>query len=117
MEGAKVMKYRTTKNAVKNNFGKVWAVGYCGFSSLLQFESPRAYTCGVYGWNADIYEFGGVAIVTGYRPFGKDIPQDLRKRYEEEAQKVARNYGISYEERKRRVSEMLRDMLGELAQL
>lgn len=109
------MKYKTTQKAVKGNFSKVWAVGYCGLADLLRFEEPRAYTCGVYGWNADIYEFGGVAIVTGYRPFGADIPQDIRKRYEAEARKVAQNFGISYEERRRKVSEMLRDMLGELA--
>lgn len=29
---------------------------------------PIGYGCGVYGWNYDVYEIGGVVIVAGYRP-------------------------------------------------
>lgn len=65
------MKYKTTKTAVTNGYGKRIEVGYCTMQSLLRFRNPVAYTCGVYGWNADIYEIDGfTCIVTGYRPFG-----------------------------------------------
>ena len=34
---------------------------------MLNYERPVAYAAGVYGWNFDVYDFGSVAIVTGYR--------------------------------------------------
>lgn len=65
------MKYRTTAKAVRENHYKVIKIGYCDLQDLLHFETPVAYTCGVYGWNADIYEVApGVCICTGYRPTG-----------------------------------------------
>jgi hypothetical protein len=68
------MKYRTTKKYVMANAGKVFALGYCEAQSLLRDIEPEAYTCGVYGWNCDIYNLGdGVIITTGYRPFGKNV--------------------------------------------
>lgn len=50
-------------------------------------DGKDAYTAGVYGWNADIYEFDTFAIVTGYRPFGKDIlSYEFCKKWEKKAQ-------------------------------
>lgn len=80
------MKFRTTQKAVKENFTKVIKVGYCSLQKLLTYETPIAYTCGVYGWNADIYNFGDVAIVTGYRPFGKSVDYNLCEEYERKAE-------------------------------
>ena len=65
-------------------------VGYCDLYHTLHecTDGKDAYTAGVYGWNADIYEFGNFAIVTGYRPFGKDIlSYKFCKRWEKKAQK------------------------------
>ena len=31
--------------------------------------SPEYYNAGGYGWNWDLYDFGGVAVVGGYRSF------------------------------------------------
>lgn len=53
------MKFRTTKKAIMANYGNVIKVDYCDLQNLLKYESPIAYTAGVYGWNADIYDFGG----------------------------------------------------------
>jgi hypothetical protein len=111
------MKYRTTQKAVKGNFSKVFAVGYCGLSDLLRFEDPRAYTCGVYGWNADIYDFGGVAVVTGYRPFGEDVPASIVRKYEEQARAIVWNLAIKYEERREAVGALVVEFLKELQTL
>ena len=61
------MKYKTTKKATQNNYNKVIKAFYAELHYLLKITEPVAYTSGVYGWNADIYDFGNTAIVTGYR--------------------------------------------------
>lgn len=63
------MKYKTTTKAVKNGCINVKCAGFCDFDLqyLLQNHSPVAYTCGVYGWNFDVYEVYGVTICTGVR--------------------------------------------------
>ena len=54
---------------------KIICVPYCGLQNLLNYESPVAYTARREGWAADIYDMGGgVAIVTGYTPFGNIRP-------------------------------------------
>jgi hypothetical protein len=93
------MKFQTTRKAVKGHFAKVLSVGYCSLQHLLTYETPMAYTRGVYGWNADVYVFGDVAIVTGYRPFGDDVDYNLCKEYERKA-KGLRDLGRPYAERK-----------------
>ena len=108
------MKYRTTQKQIKNNYFAV-SVGYCDLQDLLRFEEPEAYTCGAYGWNADIYAFGGVAIVTGYRPFGNfSFSHDRIRFFEDEAKKINHNREISYEDQKSRVSGLLADLIGEI---
>lgn len=111
------MKYKTTQKAVKGTFSKVFAVGYCGLSNLLRFEEPRAYTCGVYGWNANIYDFGGVAVVTGYRPFGQDVPATIVRKYEEQARAIGGDYSRPYEDRREVVRSLVSEFLKELQTL
>lgn len=60
------MKVKTTRKAIVNGFYNVKRAGYCELSYLLNNHSPIAYTCGVYGWNFDVYEVYGVTICTGY---------------------------------------------------
>lgn len=83
------MKYNTTEKTIKQNYSKIIKVGYCNLQYLLQYEEPIAYTCGSCGWKADIYDFDGIALVTGYCPFG-NIPADydLCKEFEGKAQKI-----------------------------
>lgn len=82
------MKYKTTKKEVMRGFYQVLACGYCELDSLLAYEGPEACVCGVNGWKADIYNVeNGIAIVTGYAPFGKQIPYELVKKYEDQARK------------------------------
>lgn len=61
------MKYKTTRKSVVENSTNIIAIGYCGADHLLRGIEPRAYTCGVYGWNFDVYEVHGLTICTGYR--------------------------------------------------
>ena len=60
------MKYKTTAKALRAGYYTIIRAGYCELQ-LLSYESPVAYSAGLYGWNFDVYEFDGVAIVTGYR--------------------------------------------------
>ena len=64
---------------------KCFSVGYCDLQTLLGVANPQFYTAGVYGWNADIYIFGNIAIVTGYRPFCKQIDFDIIRKFEDAA--------------------------------
>jgi hypothetical protein len=61
------MKYKTTSKLLRRGHYTIISAGYCDLQTLLGYESPIAYSAGVYGWNYDIYQFNGVAIATGYR--------------------------------------------------
>lgn len=99
------MKFKTTKNAVMNGYARVYRCGYCDLQDLLPRGGAVAYTSGVYGWNTDIYDLGAladsvydVAICTGYRPFGREIPGNLVQEYNEKAKALS---GGNYHETRR----------------
>lgn len=72
-----------------NSGAPVICIPYCAAQYLLSGEYADAYTTGVHGWNADVYYFDGVYIVTGYRPFGNvRIPYDVIKAAETAAKNV-----------------------------
>lgn len=76
-------KIETTKKSVLSSY-KCIAIGYCELDTLLKYESPVAFTCSKsYGWRADVYVFGNVAIVTGYAPFGTHV--SIVQKYEDKA--------------------------------
>lgn len=63
-------------------------------------ESEIAYTTRAEGWGADIYDFGNIAIATGYAPFGNIRPgYEVNQRYEERAAKAAEGV-YKWEEKK-----------------
>ena len=111
------MKFRTTKKAVMANGGIILEVGYCDLQSLLKFKAPEAYTCGVYGWNADIYDIDGVTIVTGYRPFGNCHNGDLVAEYEAKAHNIATDYQVDWETRKNEVNKLLDEFVNKVYKL
>ena len=87
------MKFHTTKKEITNGFNHVICVPYCDLEQLLQYESPSAYTTRTEGWGADIYIFGGVAIATGYAPFGNIRPSyEINKKYDDMATKMFPEY-------------------------
>lgn len=103
------MKFKTTQKEIRANYNKIICVPYCGLQTLLNYERPVAYTVRREGWGADIYDIGGgVAIVTGYAPFGNVRPgYDICRKYEKQAEKIRYNYDLSYDRQ--------RDMLKSLA--
>lgn len=86
------MKYRISQKETKENFTRVFKVGYCEIKDIEYFLSPEAYNSGIYGWNYDLFAFGLYAITTGYRPIGEytdehfiktinDIAYDCQRKY------------------------------------
>ena len=111
------MKYKTTKRNVMNGYSNVISVGYCDFQSLLRCKEPIAYTSGVYGWNADVYDFGNVAIVTGYRPFGNTYPEnrfELIRKYEDEAKAFAYDWDVPYDEKAIKLDKLIHNFIMEM---
>lgn len=107
------MKFKTTAKAVKANYDCI-SVSYCGLQSILRATDPAAYTCGVYGWNADIYPVGyGKAIVTGYRPFGRAprLSYDELRAYERRADAIwGWDNKDPYELKRAKVDELLAEL-------
>nr|DAK83723.1 MAG TPA: hypothetical protein [Caudoviricetes sp.] len=104
------MKYRTTAKAIREGANNPCSAGYCNLSYLLNNHNPDAYTCGVYGWNFDVYEIYGITICTGYRgmvgPRCKGIAE-----YEEKAKKIFswENIKMTYEEKRDAVENLLHE--------
>lgn len=107
------MKFKTTQKEIRANYNKIICVPYCGLQTLLSYESPVAYTVRREGWAADIYDMGGgVAIVTGYAPFGNIHPAyELRKWYETQAEKIRYDYNLSYDQQREDLKILARDFI------
>lgn len=103
------MKVKTTRKAVVNGSINVKCAGYCDLQYLLNNHSPIAYTCGVYGWNFDVYEVYGVTICTGYR----NMPGARLKaigEYEEKARKILSwENNAPYDEKREQVEKLLQE--------
>lgn len=110
------MKFKTTQKAIKANYNTIICVPYCGLQNLLNYESPIAYTERREGWAADIYDMGGgVAIVTGYAPFGSVRPSyELRQKYENAAKKVRYDYSLKWEEQRKQLKTLQREFIAEV---
>ena len=87
------MKAKRTMRDIKSQYQTIIQIGYCDLQNMLCMDDPAAYTAGVYGWNADIYPVtSGVAICTGYRPFGNVKPdRETISRYEKRAREMRRD--------------------------
>ena len=83
-------KIKATKKEMKQNY-RILGVGYCDMQYLLNYESPVAYSSGVYGWACDYYYVDGVVISTGYGYIDSKNMKDgykLIKEYEQKARDV-----------------------------
>lgn len=104
------MKFKTTRKAIVDGTpaNNLFRCGYCDMVHLLNNYDPIAYTCGIYGWNFDVYSVHGITITTGYRNMcGKQIPFDLLHLYEHKARKAMENYSIPYQQRSEQVEQLL----------
>ena len=109
------MKFKTTKKQINQNFNRVISIGYCDAQYLLQRKNPIAYNAGYYGWNCDIYDVNGVAIVTGYRPFGNIRPDcETIKKYEDEARKICGNRWGNYQNMLDQIDKLLNQFIEEV---
>ena len=111
------MKFKTTRKSVKESGGTILKVRCCGLQSLLRFKDPIAYTSGVYGWNADIYDIDGVIIVTGYRPFGNYSNYDHVAEDEKKARKIEEDYKLDWETRRNDVNKLLDEFVNKVCEL
>lgn len=104
------MKYKTTIRAIREGACNPRSAGYCDLQHLLTNHSPNAYTCGMYGWNFDIYEIYGVTICTGYRGMVGPRCEGIAE-YEEKAAKILswENKEMTYDEKRDAVEKLLHE--------
>jgi hypothetical protein len=104
------MKIKATKKEMRiNQF--LMNVSYCKMQYLLRYQSPFAYSSGVYGWACDYYNVNGVIVSTGYAPIGECLPYETIKAYEEKAIKIACNYSLDWKEQEKQINELLHELL------
>lgn len=102
------MKFKTTRKAIVNGSVNVKYAGYCDLSTLLTNHSPIAYTCGVYGWNFDVYEVYGVTICTGYRGMPGPRLEGIGE-YEKKAREIRGDYSRNWEEQSNEIEKLLQE--------
>ena len=99
-------KIKTTRKEIVDRFCNVRSCGYCDASYLLNNHTPIAYTCGVYGWNFDVFEVYGVTICTGYRGMPGKRLEKLQE-YEQMARDIHEDYTIPYNVRQEAIEKLL----------
>lgn len=82
----------------------------------VEYIFSLAYYSGVYGWYADIYEYGNIAIVTGYAPFGDiEVTKEICTKYEKIATQILYcEREISYKERCEDMEQLLGKFIREV---
>ena len=93
-------KIKMTRKAITQNFGNIRCAGFCDLQNLLSNHEPGAYTCGVYGWNFDVYDVHGVTLCTGYRRMPGKRAEGIEE-YEAAAARIRRDGTRTYEERQK----------------
>ena len=96
-------KIKMSRSDVFSCWPRVWSLGYCEMSEALRLlDGPRGYTCGVCGWDYDIYDVGGVAVCAGYRDMpGADVPRWFVQKWEKRARRVSSIGFAEYKKYKR----------------
>ena len=101
------MKFKTTRKDILQRFNKVISVPYCKAQYLTKHSNPIASTSGIYGLNADIYDLGfGVALCTGYKPFGESIDLKFLAELEEKARLIDYS-SLPYEDKRAQITKLL----------
>ena len=104
------MKYKTTVKALRAGACNLRSAGYCDLQYLLTNHNPVAYTCGVYGWNFDVYEVYGLTICTGYRGMPGERLEGIAEA-EKKASKILslENKAMTYDEKREAVENLLHE--------
>ncbi len=104
------MKYKTTVKALREGANNLRCAGYCDLSYLLHNHVPIAYTCGVYGWNFDVYAVYGLTICTGYCGMpGKRLEGIAAAENKARDILSCENKGMTWEEKDEAVEQLLHD--------
>ena len=109
------MKYQIKRRDILGAYEYVIQVPACSLWSLLKCKRAFGYYAGYLGWNADVYHISNyVAIVAGYRPFGKLKPSyNLYNKYEEQAAKVLEAYGNDFKKCEKKLDFLIRNFVNE----
>ena len=105
------MKIKVTNKILKNNYFKLWRVGYCDLQYIMQGYEPRFYNAGVYGWNFDVFESpdGRAVISTGYRNMqGVRIPSAIIDKYNKKVTAINARYDFRDYDKKQKALEKMR---------
>ena len=108
-------KIKASKSEIKDNY-YIISSGYCSMQYLLRYESPVAYSSGVYGWSCDYYDINGVVISTGYSPINSkntNASYELIKKYELKASKIENDYTTDYKVRQKKIKRLLLKLIQE----
>lgn len=90
---------KLTKEMAKAMYPNTIKIAEGELHNLLYEEQPAAQIVDGIGWVADVYEVDGVAIVTGYKPFGDQPSKELVEKYEATAKEI-RNLWLPHVETK-----------------
>lgn len=111
------MKFKVSKKEMKRNYSYIISIGYCNAYWLLKYKEPIAYSTRAEGWACDYYDIDGVLISTGYAPLSNKNTHSnysILRRYNEQAEKIACNYSLSYEEKAAQVNALLKEYIKEV---
>jgi hypothetical protein len=109
------MKTKITKKQINDS-----GMSFIGdIQTLLQYQKPQYFNCGVYGWNWDCYTFYTTGhkvyfVLNGYRnfPSNRVYPGfDFVRGYEEQARAIQKDFSLSYDEKKEKTNAVLKEFL------
>lgn len=67
-----------TRNYLRQHYKYIISVPYCKLQNALRYYTPIGSNCGKYGFNYTVYEIKpDTVIVTGYRPFGEPMSEEV----------------------------------------
>ena len=110
-----MMKFKTTKKAMKDNYSTILSIGYCNAQNLLKYENEIAYSTRAEGWACDYYEVNNVLISTGYAPIGQSVDYATLKKYDALAEAISYDNNISWEDKQDKIHELLVVFVSEVA--
>ena len=108
------MKFKSNRKEILGGYEHVIPVGYCNLWHLLSEEKPVAYVTRSSGWAADVFDFGDIAIATGYQPIGNlRISYGLVEKYENQAKLVVENSDLSHTEKRESLRALINSFISE----
>ena len=112
-------KTQTSFKHIKQSFTHRICIPYCSAHYLLIDLAPMYYTCGVYGWNADIYyiDFDTV-IMTGYRPqsYTAFISHNIIDKYEKRAAAIYCSTKYKYDTKRKKIENLRNELINKYIQ-